>query len=73
MKLYVWNDPYHIDYGGTCLYVIAESEEQARELAPSAGVSQYGHEPGGGPPQKMELGVPRVHDLPHAEIYHWSE
>lgn len=74
MKLFVWNDPYDVDYGGSCLFVVAETEEQARDLAPAAEVSQFGYEAGGSLPQKMKLGPPTwVRELPCAVIYHWSE
>lgn len=74
MKLYVWNDPFRISYGGSCLYVIAESEDAARAMAQSAGVSEFGHKPEGSIPIQIELGAPdRVHDLPHAECYTWAE
>ena len=75
VKLYVWNNPYDVNYGGSCLYVVAESEDQARALAPAALVAKYGN-----PWDKnrhlgaVKLGAPdRVHELPHAEVYEWSE
>lgn len=74
MKLYVWNEPYGVDYGGSCLYAIAPDECSARALAEIAGVARYGYEPNGTPRGLRDLGPPsRVHDLPYAEIYEWSE
>jgi len=73
MKLYVWNTPYHIDYGSTCLYAIASSEDEARKIAENANVSKYGYEPRGIAPIKLDRPPDRVHDLPYAEVYQWSE
>ena len=74
MKLYIWNNPHDVDYGGSCLYAIASDEEQARSLARIAGVSHYGMEPDGASAGLKDLGPPdRVHELPYAEIYEWSE
>jgi hypothetical protein len=75
MKLFVWNNPYDVRYGGSCLYVIANDVDEARKLAKekcydtafgdqwkeNKGVNVYGKEP------------TRVHELPHAECYEWEE
>ncbi len=78
MKLFVWNEPYSVNYGGSCLYVIANNVEEARELAKS---KCYDASFGGFDRKNMkETCVPvdgveptSVHDLPHAECYHWEE
>lgn len=74
MRLYVWNDPYHVSYGGSILYVVAETEEQARELAVAAPVAAFGNIREEGQKWDFKLGAAdRVLDLPCAEIYEWSE
>jgi hypothetical protein len=79
MKLFVWTNPISVSYGGTCLYVVAEDEVQAREIASKALVSKYGHKPeevvGRDVPRfDRKLGKPdRVVEAPCGEIYYWSE
>ena len=79
MKLYVWNNPISISWGGTCLYVVAETEEQARVVASRALISRFGDEPEGVPGKDAPafnepLGLPdRVINAPYGEIYYWSE
>lgn len=77
MKLYVWNDPYDVKYGGSCLYAIAATEDEARKIAADAGRATYGSQPEAGMRAAQlprDLGPPtRVHDLPYAEVYEWSE
>lgn len=72
MKLFVWNSPYGVRYGGACLYIVAETVEQARELAKVAPVVAFGT------PVRLfgghSLGEPtRVIDLPGGECYEWEE
>jgi hypothetical protein len=75
MKLYVWNRPYSVSYGGSIVYAVAESEEAARALAAVAPINCYGFgaEPRVG--RRLDISGPptAVHDLPYAEIYEWSE
>lgn len=77
MKLFVWNNPYRVTYGGSCLYAIANTEEEARLIATKAATAPFGnlYSSGGelgecdalkGPPN-------RIHELPYAEIYEWYE
>jgi len=79
MKLFVWSRPISVSYGGTCLYVVAEDEAQAVELANKAPISKYGMDPEGAPGITVprfdrKLGKPdRVIDAPYAEIFYWSE
>lgn len=78
MKLYVWNDPYQVSYGGSCLYVIANNLREARKLAKTKCVdASYG-----GLDRKNLRNSPTdigdkpptsVHELPWAECYHWEE
>lgn len=73
MKLYFWDDPFPVEYGGSMLFVVAESEEQARELARTGKTYSYGVYPERTTPN-IELGKPdRVVDLPCAEWHWWSE
>lgn len=74
MKLFIWNNPYHVAWGGSLLYVVANDLKQAKELAAKgAGVSNYGYDP----EIKLtikNLGEPtRIVNLPCAEVYEWSE
>jgi hypothetical protein len=79
MKLFVWNEPISVSYGSTCLYVVADDEEQAREIAQHALVSKYGSHPEGRPGIDVPsfdkpLGIPtRVIEAPCGEIYYWEE
>lgn len=76
MKLFVWNAPYAVKYGAACIYVVAETEEQARETFTTT--NKYG---GQATPylntkvNDLVRGIPptRVLDVPCAEIYEWSE
>lgn len=73
VKLFVWNDPYSVAYGGSCLYVVAETEEQARELAKTATVMRFGFSDGGALGD-VKLGEPsRVLNVPCAEVFHHEE
>ena len=88
MQLFVWDNPYQVSYGHSLVFAIAESVEQARELAESKVAKWYscGKHPNGFPgytednkpnytregPRK--LGEPtRVVDLPCAEWHEWEE
>jgi hypothetical protein len=77
MKLFVWNVPYPVDYGGSIIYAVAETVGQAREVAMKAPLSKYGYEPKSlneGSNWPFKLGKPdRVLAVPCAEIYEWSE
>ena len=76
MNLYVWNDPYHIEYGGSCAYVVAEDEDAARLLAKRARISRFGgaSEDGGLFMAALFNGPPsRILSIPCAEVYEWCE
>lgn len=80
MKLYIWNEPYKVSYGGACIYVVASSLEEARELAKTAPIAYYGNPAGVGATLGVsrvamtEIGEPsRVLDVPCAECFHWEE
>ena len=71
MKVFVWNDPYHIKYGGSFLFAVAENVEAAKaeamkRIGESGSLSYM--------PKGFSLGEPfAVHELPYAEWYEWSE
>lgn len=75
MKLFIWKDPHKIDYGGTCLYVMANDLQEARNLALAAQDASYGEawnkEPVRVDVQNVE--PDRVIEGPYAELYQWSE
>lgn len=75
MKLYVWNNPYRIAYGGSCLYVLAPNLTAARKAALKAVDAGYGDPYSDGRTMKLDkLGDPdRVENGPYAEVYHWAE
>lgn len=73
MKLYVWSNPYPVSYGSSMVFAIAESEEQAREIAKTAPCYSFNEYDNGKAPQD-KLGKPiRVVDLPCAEWHEWRE
>ena len=76
--MFIWNDVYRVSYGSAVVYAVAETEEEARRLAESAPVSQYGSDPGNTERPQRGCGLKgrapdRVLDVPCAEIYEWSE
>lgn len=78
VKLFVWNEPYHVHYGSSLLFAVAETEEEARAIVVAeARHFQYGRvqERGPGYPPELvaKLGAPRVVDLPCAEFHEWAE
>lgn len=74
MKLFVWNHPYRIPYGGSIAYAVAETEDEARERVRSARSQGFGEFPREG---SMALDIDRPPDRilsgPCAEIYEWEE
>ena len=73
MNLYIWNHVYPVSYGGTVAYVVAESEDRARELLKNAPISEYGYEPRRSAALAIDRKPDRVLPAPCAEIYHWEE
>lgn len=72
MNVYIWNNPYPVSYGSSCLFAIAESEEAARKMV--ADKLEYGTSSGMMDLANLKLGAPDiVSTLPAAYIYHWSE
>jgi hypothetical protein len=74
MKLFVWNDPYAVRYGGSIIYAVAETVEEARTAIKSARTSKFGLLPGERGYFDIGTAEPtRVLDAPCAEIYEWKE
>ncbi len=73
VKLFVWHNPYRVEYGMSMIVAVAENLDEAKRQA-AAGVGyEYGG-PGGRHPFNMDLPEPdRVVDLPCAEWHMWSE
>jgi hypothetical protein len=73
MKMYVWADPYEVRYGSSCCIAVAESLEQAKEVAKS-GKSYSSSVYELDSHLQVELGEPtRIIDLPCAEWNKWEE
>jgi hypothetical protein len=75
VNLYVWVNPYPVNYGSSLIISIASSLEEAKLVANDklrARAYSYGeYERAFGP---ITLGAPkRVVSLPCAEWYEWSE
>lgn len=79
MKLYVWANPYSIEYGTSVVFAVADNEEAAREQAKHGryyAFAEYDHrsEETMEALATIELKEPtRVVDLPCAEWWSWSE
>ena len=73
MKLYIWNDVYPDRYGAACLYVVADSLEQAKETAKDATVMKYGFNEDGKLGNVSLKEPDRILDVPCGEVYHWEE
>lgn len=76
MKLFVWNNPVPVRNGSSMLYAVASNQDEARAIAAKAAVYEYGYYVRGseGANANVELGEPtRVHELPCAEWFKWSD
>lgn len=73
MKLYVWVSPYHVPYGSSLVFAVAENVREARKQAskgPMYSFGEYGQSRNPG----VALGEPtRVLALPCAEWHEWQE
>ena len=75
MKLFVWADPYRISYGTSGFFAVAETVEQAREIAKSSPRYRYVefHQEDG-EMTEVVLGEPtRIVGIPCGEWHEWSE
>jgi hypothetical protein len=77
VKLFIWADPYRVTYGSSLLVAVAETVEEAKEIAQTKAKSySYGKYENTlrGAGFAIDLGEPtRVVDLPCAEWHEWSE
>lgn len=73
MKLFIWNDPYHVSYGSSLLIVAAETVEQARKLAEQGKCYKYGLYDKGNPANVPAKDPDRIVECPVAEWHEWSE
>lgn len=73
MKLFIWAEPYTINYGTTKFIAVAETVEQAREIAKTAPAVSFGEYLRPNTPQ-VELGEPtQVMDIPCGQWDEWQE
>lgn len=77
MKLYVWNSPFGVAYGGTVAYVVAANIAEAKDALRRARLSKYGYSVEDEPFDPFDgKAIPeptRIIDGPAAEVYYWSE
>jgi hypothetical protein len=85
MKLFIWADPYRVFLGSVGLFVVANTVEEAKQLAKTgttwtdieiedSDVRSAGHGNEIIDRSTIELGEPtRVVDLPCAEWHRWQE
>ena len=77
LSAYIWNDPYQVYLGGSYVWVVAESEEEARRIGKTVAHSSFGYEPEGGAtmpyPESLDRAPDRVIPLPGGECMQWSE
>lgn len=75
MKLYIWNEPYELDYGFTLLIVVARNLREAKLLAKNGDCYRFGiHQKEKTDKLNLKLGKPdRVVSLPCAEWHEWEE
>lgn len=85
MNLYVWNNPYRVNYGASILFVMAESIEEAKRKAIRAKWFKHGYEKKYRDELERksyqdyakavisELGEPRIVGPITAEFHEWSE
>jgi len=75
VKLYIWCEPYAVEYGSSVCFAVAKSEEEARKLLAANRTRYYGgfYEEDEDDCWKLpNLGPPsRVVELPHAEHWYW--
>lgn len=75
VKMFVWANPYHIRYGTSAFFAVAETVDEARELAQRS--KAYAYVEFGGKQfdaSSVVLGEPtRILDVPCGEWHDWSE
>lgn len=78
MKLYCWNSPVSVHYGGSFLVVAARTETAARRIAKDAIFLEYGRTEKDPLPLGREaaerLGKPdHIYNCPAGLVYWWHE
>ncbi len=78
MKLFIWADPYQVDYGSSMLICVANNLGEAKKLAKTGkcySFVQYLNEHSSTEVKEVsKLGKPtRILNLPCAEWHDWSE
>lgn len=73
MKLFVWSNPYHVKYGSSMVFAIAENVDEARNLAKTGKSYAYNEYEQKTVPQDELKEPTRIVDLPCAEWHEWSE
>jgi hypothetical protein len=74
LKLYVWADPYNVSYGSSMVFAVAENLAAARKQAAKGKFYSFGLFEKSHDMSHVVLGKPsRVHKLPCAEWFEWSE
>lgn len=71
MKLFVWEDPFHVRYGTSLYFAVAENTAQARQIAQMAG--RHGLSAQHGTVEALAAEPTRVLDLPAGEWHTWEE
>lgn len=73
MKLFIWTNPYDVDYGMSQYIAVAENIEAAKALVVGAQNNRFGS-PQGTCEVKLDLGEPdAVLDVPCGRLDMWSE
>lgn len=74
LKLYIWDEPYPIPYGNSCLFVLAHTLTEAKKKAlKQTLLGVHPHQPHRRP-SKVALGKPdRVIRKPAAVWIEWEE
>lgn len=74
IKLYIWVEPYTVDYGGSLLVVAARTLREAKKAAGQGRVWFFGKHRGEKVNGPVRLGKPtRIVKTPCAEWHHWEE
>jgi hypothetical protein len=78
LKLFIWANPYHVNYGNSGYFAVAETVDNARAIARSAHKYSYVEfDDGatfGATADALLAGEPtRVVDIPCGEWHEWSE
>jgi hypothetical protein len=80
MKMFIWDNPVLIKYGGSVIVAVAETIEEAREVATTQAQSSFVGLGIGRYPDKKEdysrfiQGEPsRVVDVPCVEVFYYQE